>query len=123
MRADELYERDLPSEIESSNQAIVASRHFEPDALTVENLGFRSRFLHLVRGGPSRSPYERVPTLKRDLCLGVFAPKSTRTRRAMTVMNPYSMFPIWEQGLCPRISLPAKQRSPFYTPASMQIAG
>jgi hypothetical protein len=44
MRADELYERDLPSEIESSNQAIVASCHFEPDALTVENLGFRSRF-------------------------------------------------------------------------------
>ena len=75
MRADELYERDLPAEIESSNQAIVASCRFEPDALTVENLGCRSRFLHLVRGGPSRSPHERVPTLERHLCLGVFAPE------------------------------------------------
>src|SRR2546427_12896070 len=38
MGADELHEGDLPTEVESSHQAIVSSRDLEPHTLAVKHL-------------------------------------------------------------------------------------
>src|ERR1700719_4197762 len=70
MCPDELHEGDLPTEIESSNQAIVSSRDLEPHTLAVQHLGFRSGFLDLIRGTPLRRSHELVPAFKRDLRTG-----------------------------------------------------
>src|SRR6266581_409861 len=76
--ADELHEGDLPTEIESSYQAIVSSRDLESHALAIQYHGFRSGFLNLIRGSPLRGSHDRVPAFKRDLRFGVLAPEADK---------------------------------------------
>ncbi len=76
MGADELHECYLPLEIESDYQAVISSRNFEPDALAVQHLGFRSRSLDFISRGPMRGSDEFVPAFERNLCLRMFAPKA-----------------------------------------------
>src|SRR5229473_826681 len=78
MCPDELHEGDLPTEIESSYQAIVSSRDLESHALAIQYLGFRSGFLNLIRGSPLRGSHDRVPAFKRDPCFRVLAPEADK---------------------------------------------
>src|ERR1700722_9540683 len=75
MGADELHEGDLPTEIESSHQAIVSTRNLEPHTLAVQHLGLRSGLLDLIRGAPLRRSHQLVPAFERDLCFRVPAPE------------------------------------------------
>jgi hypothetical protein len=75
MGADKLYEGYLSTKIEGDDQAVVSSRDFEPDALAVEDLGFRGGSLNLVCRGPMRRSDELEPTFERDLRFRVLAPK------------------------------------------------
>jgi hypothetical protein len=75
MGTDELYKGHLSAKIEGDDQAVVSSRDFESDALTVQDLGFRGGSLNLVCRGPMRRSDELEPTFERDLRFRVLAPK------------------------------------------------
>jgi hypothetical protein len=40
--ADKLHERDLPTEVEGDDEAIIASRNLEYDALAIEYFSFEA---------------------------------------------------------------------------------
>ena len=76
MRADKFHEGYLPTEVEGGHQTVIPSGDLKPDALAVQDLGARSRFLDLVRRGPMRGPDKFAPTFKRNLCFRVISPKT-----------------------------------------------
>ena len=98
MRAVELHERDLTTEIESSHQTIVSSCDLKSHTLTVQHLGFWRRLLDIVGGAPLRRSHEPVPAVDRSLCLGVPLRKVDEDVPSDDFASGrLSMFPIWEQ--------------------------
>src|SRR5215831_1574428 len=98
---DELHERDLPVEIESSHQAIISSRNLEPDPLAVQYLRLRGGLLDLVRRGPLRRSHERMPALERCPRFWMLAPEFDEDASSND-SHANSLFPKWEQESCVR---------------------
>src|SRR5262249_13116011 len=78
MGADEFYEDDLPAEIKSSYQPIVASGYFESDTLAVEHLRFWRCSLNLVCRVPMGRADQFVPTFERHSDFRVLAPETDK---------------------------------------------
>jgi hypothetical protein len=68
MRAEKLYEGDLASEIESSDQSAIAASYFKPHSFSVQHNGARKCGTNFHRILPSAAFYYRMPPL--DSALG-----------------------------------------------------
>src|ERR1700686_3625802 len=81
--ADELHEGDLPTEIESSHQAIASARDLEPHTLAVQHFGFRSSFPDLIRGHPlRRSHFKTSERARRKASFRLLACRSATLKKA-----------------------------------------
>src|SRR6185312_9510492 len=73
MCAEEFHERDLTSEIESNDEAIVTAGDLESYALSIQYFCFGNSLPHILHGLPARGFCQPIPTLQRSCCLGMLS--------------------------------------------------
>src|SRR6516164_6069228 len=98
VRADKLHERNLPAEVECSDQPVTSPSDFEANPITIEHLRFRSCATNVVHRSPIRGLDQPIPPLKRNRRFRMHA---TVVQEDLSCNYPHArfiaLFPPWEQ--------------------------